>query len=209
MNGARMRTNAPETPATTRDRIREAATGLFLSRGYRRTSIGAIEKAAGLAPRTGGFYRHYESKQALLTDIARDIIEDPAEMGFVDLLPLEDTRAELLLIARGYGRAAARQAPLAALVAEVSELPEVQELVGRTEEVLRGYFSTWIATKPVAASLGTADRLALVLMVLGGWILFLGKREAPWLRDELDDEAMLHRWATHWARVLDSTEPPF
>ena len=130
-------------------------------------------------------------------------------MGFGHLLPLGDTRAELLLIARGYRRAAARQAPLAALIAEVCDLPEVLELVGRTEEALRRYFGARIATKPAAASLGTADRLALVLMILGGWTLFLGKRDAPWVRATLDDEAMLERWATHWARVLDATTPPF
>jgi AcrR family transcriptional regulator len=209
MGRATNRTNSRRTPEATRDRLRDAASALFLSRGYRATSIGAIEKAAGLAPRTGGFYRHYPSKQALLSDIARDIIEDPAEMGFGDLLPLGDTRAELLLIARGYRKAAARQAPLAALIAEVRELPEVVALVGRTEETLRGYFGAWIATKPAAASLGTAGRLALVLMILGGWTLFLGKREAPWVREELDDEAMLERWATHWARVLDAATPPF
>jgi AcrR family transcriptional regulator len=209
MDRRRTRTDTRRTPEATRDRLRKAATGLFLSRGYRATSIGAIEKAAGLAPRTGGFYRHYPSKQALLSDLARDIIENPSEMGFAELLPLGDTRAELFLIARGYRKAAARQAPLAALIAEVRELPEVLELVGRTEEELRGHFGAWIATKPAAASLGTADRLALVLMILGGWILFLGKREAPWLAAELHDEAMLERWAMYWARVLDAPSPPF
>lgn len=209
MGRATKRTPPSAIPETTRDRLRRAATGLFLKRGYRATSIGAIEKAAGLAPRTGGFYRHYPSKEALLSDIARGIIEDPAEMGFGELLPLGDTRAELLLIARGYRKAAARQAPLAALIAEVRELPEVVELVARTEEALRGHFGAWIASKPVAASLGSADRLALALMILGGWTLFLAKRDAPWVRGVLDDEAMLERWATHWARVLDAAERPF
>ncbi len=51
--------------------------------------------------------------------------------------------------------------------------------------------------------------VALVLMILGGWILFLGKREAPWLAADLHDEAMLERWATHWARVLDAPSSPF
>src|SRR4029450_452257 len=47
----------------TRDRILDAAMILFGERGYRGTTVGAIEQAAGLAPRRGGLYRHFPSKQ--------------------------------------------------------------------------------------------------------------------------------------------------
>ena len=40
---------------TTSDEIFEAALRLFAEKGYKGTSIGAIEEAVGLAPRAGGF----------------------------------------------------------------------------------------------------------------------------------------------------------
>ena len=49
----------------TRERILNAAMTLFGERGYRATTIGDIEAAAGLVPRRGALYRHYESKEAV------------------------------------------------------------------------------------------------------------------------------------------------
>jgi AcrR family transcriptional regulator len=58
----------------TRDRIMQAALKLFVEQGYQKTSIARIETEAGLAPRAGAFYRHFESKQALLVEIARSYV---------------------------------------------------------------------------------------------------------------------------------------
>ena len=53
-------------PAPTRERILDAAVELFGRAGYRGTSVGEIERAAGLVPRRGGLYKHFPSKEALL-----------------------------------------------------------------------------------------------------------------------------------------------
>src|SRR5690349_17475077 len=53
-------------PAPTRERILDAAVELFGRQGYTRTSVGEIEAAAGLVPRSGGLYKHFPSKRALL-----------------------------------------------------------------------------------------------------------------------------------------------
>jgi AcrR family transcriptional regulator len=52
----------------TRDRILEEALRLFAEKGFREVTVGAIEAAAGLAPRRGGFYRHFASKEAVLEE---------------------------------------------------------------------------------------------------------------------------------------------
>ena len=94
----------------TRNRIKEAALALFLENGFARTSIGAIEKKAGLAPRAGAFYRHFSGKAELLGELAREkISETPDEFDFEGLMALKDTRAELLMIARTYERTGRRQ----------------------------------------------------------------------------------------------------
>lgn len=53
-------------PIDRRQRIIEAALECFGTKGYSATTIAEIERAAGLAPGTGGTYRHFESKQAIL-----------------------------------------------------------------------------------------------------------------------------------------------
>ena len=85
----------------TRERILDAALRLFASDGYEATSIGDIEREAGLAPRSGGLYKHFDSKRALI-DAA--LVERFGVMDEIDerieLMPLGDLSAELTLIAR-------------------------------------------------------------------------------------------------------------
>lgn len=52
---------------TTRDRLLTEGMRLFGERGYTATSIAQIEAAAGLSPGSGSLYKHFRSKQALLT----------------------------------------------------------------------------------------------------------------------------------------------
>ena len=45
----------------TRERILLAARRLFAEQGYKGTSVGEIEAAAGLSPRAGALYKHFPS----------------------------------------------------------------------------------------------------------------------------------------------------
>lgn len=86
---------------TTRERLLEAGLRLFAERGFRRTTVGDIETAAGLAPRSGGLYKHFASKQELLAAaVERHLHEIETIRGVLDLMPLGDLRAELTLLAR-------------------------------------------------------------------------------------------------------------
>lgn len=60
---------------TTRQRLLDEGMRLFADRGFDATSVGEIEKAAGLQPRRGGLYKHFESKDALLTEAVRTQLE--------------------------------------------------------------------------------------------------------------------------------------
>lgn len=50
---------------TTRSALIEGALRLFAKNGFRSTSIADIEAEAGLAPGSGGMYRHFPSKRSL------------------------------------------------------------------------------------------------------------------------------------------------
>jgi AcrR family transcriptional regulator len=94
-----MITDAQGSAPPTRDRIVAAALELFAERGYAGTSIGEIEAAAGLSPRSGALYKHFASKQALFEAALEErMAAIDAFNARLELTPLGDSRAELTLI---------------------------------------------------------------------------------------------------------------
>ncbi len=55
----------------TRDRLLEAALGIFAKQGYAGTTVSELERAVGLTPGSGALYRHFDSKEALLLAAVR------------------------------------------------------------------------------------------------------------------------------------------
>jgi AcrR family transcriptional regulator len=86
---------------TTAQRLLDEGLRLFAAQGYRRTTVGQIEAAAGLSPRSGALYKHFGSKQELLAAaVERHLQEVEGMRGVLDLMPLGDLKAELTLLAR-------------------------------------------------------------------------------------------------------------
>ena len=189
----------------TRQRIRDAALKLFVENGFAKTSIADIERAAGLAPRAGGFYRHFPSKIDLAVEIGEtSVIETREDLGFTGVLPLGDTKAELVLIAKGYAKANARQAPLMGLIQEIQHLPKIRELEDRVNQDLLDALVGWVRKKSFARGKGEAQLVSLVMSIFGGWIFYLFKRGSKAAPAELTDALMLDEWASLWTSVLDS-----
>lgn len=86
---------------STRQRLLDEGLRLFAEHGFRRTTVGEIEAAAGLSPRSGALYKHFGSKHELLASaVERHLHEIESLGGVLDLMPLGDLRAELTLLAR-------------------------------------------------------------------------------------------------------------
>lgn len=86
---------------TTRERLLDEGLRLFAERGFRGTTVGDIEAAAGLVPRRGALYKHFGSKRALLeAGVERHILELRSIGGVMELMPLGDVRSELTLLVR-------------------------------------------------------------------------------------------------------------
>jgi AcrR family transcriptional regulator len=191
-------------PVNTRDRILQAARRLFAADGYRATSIARIETEAGLVPRAGAFYRHFESKQALLEEVARSFVsETPEGFGLDRLADFGDTRSELVSIARSYEEAMIRQRPFARLIEEVRLLDFGADLQNELDGDMLAALVAWIRGKPAAKGLSRKQLSALVITVFGGWLFYLSMvrqgLQVNSLRDTLLDE-----WATTWASTLDT-----
>lgn len=78
-----------------------AAMRLFAERGFSGTTVGEIEGAAGLTPRGGGFYRHFGSKEDILSaGVDAQIALADQSRASLNLLPFGDLRSELTLVCR-------------------------------------------------------------------------------------------------------------
>jgi AcrR family transcriptional regulator len=74
---------------------------LFADRGYAGTTVGDIEREAGLAPRSGALYQYFGGKEELLHAALERELAALEELGTViETLPGEDLRSALTTLAQ-------------------------------------------------------------------------------------------------------------
>lgn len=188
----------------TRERIKAAALPLFAEQGFAATSIAAIETAAGLAPRAGAFYRHFDSKQALFEELARErITETPGEFDFEGLKAFGDTRAELVALARRFEVAAERQRPYLRLIEESRLTDSGRSFEQAANDAMLRALMDWVATKAAADGLDIGRLATLTMNVFGSWLFYLTKRQQDVELAVLDRDTLLEDWASRWSGTLD------
>jgi AcrR family transcriptional regulator len=185
--------------ANTRERLMTAAIELFAERGFDGTSVGEIERTAGLAPRSGALYQHFKGgKQELLRCAIEHELRAIDELGSVmDMLPLGDVRAEFTLLARWNLGSLERRSALARFVRrDVARLPPdlrdelYDRLVGRPYEQIVGWLHDRFA--------GAAERpdLPALALVLVESISAYHSLRSTFARtpDSVDDERFIAAW---------------
>ncbi|MGH3484972.1 MAG: TetR/AcrR family transcriptional regulator [Nocardioidaceae bacterium] len=86
---------------STRERLIGAALDLFAAQGFRSTTVGQIEAAAGLQPRRGALYKHFGSKREVLEAVVSQHLESVREgVAWVLRMPPGDVRTEAALLGR-------------------------------------------------------------------------------------------------------------
>ena len=66
---------------TTRDRLLAEGMRLFGEQGYAATAVAQIEAAAGLSPGSGSLYKHFRSKESLLTEGLDRLLGDGRDLA--------------------------------------------------------------------------------------------------------------------------------
>lgn len=150
----------------TRERILAAAEAALLQRGPADPSVGEVMGAAGLT--VGGFYAHFESKDALMLEAFRQLLCQRQELvGQMDeRLPAAERRGLVaaFYLSRKHRDAAVPGCPLPSSLSELARLPEA------FRQALAEHLELMVAK--LAGSPEEADRvLADMALMVGGLAL--------------------------------------
>jgi len=164
---------------TARERVLAAAMQLFSERGFAGTTITQIERAAGLSPGSGGLYRHFPSKRAILeAGVASSIASNAGLVSLItdaDRLASLPLRDRLLTLARAGLRRLEEEGDLNRLVMrDLSQFPDLLARVGQDDigRIFRA-FAGWLQAQPDVAADSDWEAIAMVLMgaVTHFWIM--------------------------------------
>jgi AcrR family transcriptional regulator len=182
----------------TRERILTAAMSLFGDRGYGATSVGAIEQAAGLAPRSGALYQYFKSKEDVLrAAVERDLAHLDSLDDALGMLPLGDLQAELTFLARwNLSSLEQRSDLLRFLRRDAERFPDLAEAVHERMTVRPlGQVAAWIARLADDSGARSVDAEALALIMVESlsayWLMRATFGRVP---GDLDDERFIATW---------------
>jgi AcrR family transcriptional regulator len=194
--------------APTRERILDAAVELFGRQGYSGTSVGEIEAAAGLVPRSGALYKHFASKRELLeAAVARRARVADAAGVQVDTASTGDVRGEVESAGRLSLRIVADdQALLRIVMREGDTFPELRDAF-YDRIVSRGQrsFVTWLRLAARRSGAPEPDVEALAGLILGSIInhcvlsTLFGQAAAG-----VSDERFLDIWTDSTLKLLEA-----
>jgi TetR/AcrR family transcriptional repressor of nem operon len=117
----------------THDHIIDAARKMFRAEGYQPTGIGQVMSSIGLT--VGGFYNHFESKDALLAEVVRSTVSKAVESGETDLTDPQYTHN----LARRYLSRAHRDDPAGGCL-----LPALSAEVARADDAVRTQYTQFL-----------------------------------------------------------------
>jgi AcrR family transcriptional regulator len=195
-------------PAPTRDRILDAAVELFGRQGYHGTSVGEIEEAAGLTPRSGALYKHFPSKAALLEAAMeqRSRVVDELE-ALVTITPVADPHAEVAALIHIAFREIGRDQRLFRIVMrEGDNFPELRDRF-YDRIVRRGHAQTAERLRLLAEAAGVSDvDLDALAAVLLAPIISYRALETIFGRPpgDLDEERYLETWTRSASSLLEA-----
>jgi len=177
----------------------DAALDLVAEHGYSRASVGAIERAAGMAPRSGALYQHFQGKDDLLRSaVERDLAAIDELGGVIAMLPLGDLRSELTLLARWNLSSLERRSRLARLVRrESAHLPPdlLDQLYARLVAQPYEQIVDWLRDRYAAAGIEPPDLHTLAFILIEPMSSYRGMREMfGRTLDDIDDERFVAGW---------------
>lgn len=193
------------------ERILHAAMQLFAERGYERTSVSDIQRAAGLTPGSGAMYKHFPSKQALLqAGIDRYIAEARWARTNLEDLALPPHEALAWHARATLERLTGRRNELRILWRDLEQFPSLQGRARR--EIMQDHYravAAWLRDRAQSGDIRDHDSEAVAAVILGALVMFRafealwGARTVP-----VDDQRFLRAWCDLVTRGLGLDAAP-
>jgi AcrR family transcriptional regulator len=183
---------------STKDRLVTEGLRLFAAHGFRATTVGEIEAAAGLQPRRGALYRHFASKEELLSEAVRRHVEAVREgRDWMLALPAGDVRTEALVLGRFVLDELARERQIVDVFEQEGErLTELRDVFRQRISDASYQAMTEMLRRWAGSGSGDADLDAYGVLVLGALV---NVHRSTWTFGGpprgLDEERMLAGWA--------------
>ena len=195
------------------ERILTAAKQCFAAKGFAGTTIADIESAAGYTPRSGGIYRHFPSKVAMLEAVIdRELAANTREILDVpDPDPATADPAQVLeqVVRRGLAQLD-RQADLMRIV--FGDLNQFEHLMakvrsGLTDATYRD-FADRLAGAHRAGAIPELDFEAVAVLAIGPVVDFKIKQHLlGYTPLNLDQERLVHSWVHLFSTLLIGAQP--
>lgn len=168
---------------------------LFAAQGFRGTTVGEIEEAAGLAPRAGGLYKHFRSKEEVLeAGIERHVSEIAVIQPALEMLPLGDPRAELTLVGRLGLNELAGEMPLMKVVQKDGDrFPEIAAKVNE-QIIVRGHGQAVTVVRRLLGDVLDERQIAALASVALGALVGYRIEEAMFGPRPVGEEKFLEAW---------------
>jgi AcrR family transcriptional regulator len=175
------------------------AASLFSRNGYEATTVGDIESAAGLAPRSGALYQHFAGKEEVLeAAIERQLAAVAQLPSVVDMLPLGDLRAELTLLARWNLASLEQRSELTRFIRrEGDRLPAKlrNKLYRRLVAAPYATVTAWLRHRAEQSGVEAFDYDALALIMVESMSAYVGMRTTfGRVPGDVDDERLVETW---------------
>jgi AcrR family transcriptional regulator len=195
-----------EASNSTKERIVEEAMRLFSEKGYKGASITQIEAAAGLSPGAGGIYRHFSSKEELLTEGVRRHLERLDALREVRQVfnHLGDLKEELTITARYFLAELDSQTELLRVL--VSERRQQPTLLNNAVEGLFAStyegFADWLR-QVTGPALGQEQAMTIATVALGSLLSSRLLRNVVGVEFlTVEDETIIPTWVEMVASLL-------
>jgi AcrR family transcriptional regulator len=191
-----------------RDRIVEAASELFVSRGFTGTTVADVQTAAGLTAGSGALYKHFSSKEDLFAAcVERAIADNAAHIASGEELVRGDLRATLRAMAiAGLARLRAQRPLMRMLFHDGERFPALRDRF-RDEGVQPMYaaFAAWIKGEQAQGRIGPdVDRRAAAAVLIGSVVAYeftenlVGEPPA-----KVSEKRFIDTWVAAAARLLE------
>ena len=151
------------------ERILREAMRLFAEKGYERTSVADIQSAAGLTPGSGALYKHFPSKEAVLSAGIDAFIDEAARqrqlLAHLPDRPADAFREMATAVLSTLGR---EEDVLRIVWRELEHFPELQERVrDRRIQATFAELAEWLRDRTRSGALREHDSDAMSAVILG------------------------------------------